>query len=57
MRLTPTCIILALLIVPLPAAAGELPDEIFAPGEILVADVHAVGAQTMEAKKCMPRKN
>ena len=50
MRPVPTCIVLALLISPLPASAGELPDEIFAPGEIPVANVHAVGAQVYECK-------
>jgi hypothetical protein len=36
--------------VPLPAAAGELPDAIAAPGEALVATVNAVGAQVYECK-------
>lgn len=39
---------LALPILPLPAAAGEVPEAIAAPGEILVATAHAVGAQVYE---------
>jgi hypothetical protein len=43
-------IMLALSIVPLPAAAAELPDAITAPGETLVATAQAVGAQIYECK-------
>jgi uncharacterized protein DUF3455 len=41
---------LALLISPLPAAAAEVPDAIAAPGETLVATIHAQGAQVYECK-------
>jgi hypothetical protein len=41
---------LALLISPLPGAASELPAAIAAPGEVLVATTHAVGAQVYECK-------
>jgi len=42
--------LLALSILPLPAAAAEVPDAIAAPGEILVATIHAAGAQIYECK-------
>jgi hypothetical protein len=42
--------LLALSILPLPAAAGELPDAIAAPGEVLIATTQAVGAQVYECK-------
>jgi hypothetical protein len=42
--------VLALSILPLPAAATEMPDAIAAPGEILVATLHAAGAQIYECK-------
>jgi hypothetical protein len=50
MRPTLPCLILALSILPLPAAAAEVPDAIAAPGEILIATVNAVGAQIYECK-------
>ena len=40
--------ILAILILPMPAASAEIPDAIAAPGEALVATVHAQGAQVYE---------
>lgn len=43
-------IMLALSIVPLPAAAAGLPDAIAARGETLLATVNAVGAQVYECK-------
>jgi hypothetical protein len=43
-------LMLACSILQLPAAAAELPDAIAAPGEILVATTHAVGAQVYECK-------
>jgi hypothetical protein len=42
--------LLALSMLPLPAAAGELPDAIAAPGEVLIATTQAVGAQVYECK-------
>jgi hypothetical protein len=42
---TLTGFILAALILPMPVAAAELPDAIAAPGETLVATIHAQGAQ------------
>jgi Protein of unknown function (DUF3455) len=50
MRPTLPCLILALSILPLHAAAAEVPDAIAAPGEILVTTVNAVGAQVYECK-------
>jgi hypothetical protein len=50
MRPTLPCIVLALSISPLPAVATEVLDPILAPGETLVATVHAVGAQVYECK-------
>lgn len=41
---------LALSLLPIHAAAAELPDAISAPGEALVASVHAVGSQVYECK-------
>jgi hypothetical protein len=41
---------LAFSILSLPAAAAEVPDAIAAPGEILVATIHAAGAQIYECK-------
>jgi hypothetical protein len=41
---------LAALLMPAPATAGELPDAIAAPGEYLVATIHAQGAQIYECK-------
>jgi hypothetical protein len=49
MRPTLSLAILALSILPLSAAA-EVPDAIAAPGEVLVATVHAVGAQVYECR-------
>ena len=42
--------IFAFSMLSLPAAAAEVPDAIAAPGEILVATVHAAGAQIYECK-------
>ena len=42
--------VLAFSMLSLPAAAAEVPDAIAAPGEVLVATVHAVGAQVYECK-------
>lgn len=50
MRSTLPVTMLALLISPLPGAASELPAAIAAPGEVLVATTHAVGAQVYECK-------
>jgi hypothetical protein len=50
MRPTWPLAIVALSILPLPATATEVPDAIAAPGEILVATAHAVGAQVYECK-------
>ena len=50
MRLAPTLAILALLILPSPARAADVPDAIAAPGEVLVATTHAVGAQVYECQ-------
>jgi hypothetical protein len=50
MRPTLPCILLALLIAPLPVSAAEVPDAIAAPGETLVATIHAQGAQVYECK-------
>jgi hypothetical protein len=50
MRSTLRLSLFALSIVPLPAAAAELPDAIAAPGEALVATVNAVGAQVYECR-------
>jgi hypothetical protein len=41
---------LALSLLPIQASAAELPDAISAPGEALVASVHAVGSQVYECK-------
>ncbi|ARP97638.1 DUF3455 domain-containing protein [Pseudorhodoplanes sinuspersici] len=41
---------LALSLLPIQAVAAELPDAISAPGEALVATVHAVGSQIYECK-------
>lgn len=46
----PLPLMLAFSILPLPAAAGELPDAIAAPGEVLVATAQAVGAQVYECR-------
>jgi hypothetical protein len=48
LRLSLTALALATL--SLPSAAAEVPDAIAAPGEILVATAHAVGAQVYECK-------
>ena len=50
MRSTLPVTMLALLISSLPGAASELPAAIAAPGEVLVATTHAVGAQVYECK-------
>ena len=50
MRLTLSLTALALSTLSLPAVAVEVPDAIAAPGEILVATAHAVGAQVYECK-------
>lgn len=50
MRATLFCAALALMISPLAAAAGEVPDAIAAPGEKLVTTAHAVGAQVYECQ-------
>ena len=50
MRSTLAFTILALLALPLPCAASEVPAAIAAPGETLVAVTHAVGAQVYECK-------
>jgi hypothetical protein len=42
--------VLALLMLPLAAARAEMPEAIAAPGEILVATMHAEGAQVYECK-------
>jgi hypothetical protein len=47
-RLTLALISLSLL--PIPASATQLPDAIAAPGEVLIATVHAVGSQVYECK-------
>jgi hypothetical protein len=41
---------LSLSLLPIPASAAELPAAISAPGEALVASVHAVGSQVYECK-------
>jgi hypothetical protein len=43
-------LVLSLLILPLRAAGAQVPDAIAAPGEALVATVHAEGAQVYECK-------
>jgi hypothetical protein len=43
-------VILASLILPLSVAKAEVPDAIAAPGEALIASVHAEGAQVYECK-------
>jgi hypothetical protein len=48
MRNTLPLALLALSVMPLPAAAAELPDAIAAPGEVHVSTVHAVGAQVYQ---------
>jgi len=48
MRLPLPLLALALSTLPLPSAADDVPAAIAAPGEILVADVHAVGAQVYQ---------
>ncbi len=50
MRPTFVCTIFALTILSLPAAAAELPNAIAAPGETLVATIHAVGAQVYQCE-------
>lgn len=41
---------LSLSLLPNPASATQLPDAIAAPGEVLIATVHAVGSQVYECK-------
>ena len=50
MRATLFCAVLLSSISPLTAAAGEVPETIAAPGEILVTTAHAVGSQVYECK-------
>lgn len=50
MRSTPAFTILALLVLPLPSVASDVPAAIATPGETLVAVTHAVGAQVYECK-------
>ena len=50
MRLAFPCAVIALLTVPPPAASLDVPDAIAAPGEVLVATTHAVGAQVYECQ-------
>jgi hypothetical protein len=50
MRSTLPFAMLALAILPPPAATAELPDAIAAPGEVLVATVQAVGAQIYQCE-------
>jgi hypothetical protein len=50
MRATLFCAVLLSSISPLAAAAGEVPEAIAAPGEVLVTTAHAVGSQVYECK-------
>lgn len=50
MRPSLICTLFALSVLPLPAAAADVPDAIAAPGETLVDSVHAEGAQIYECK-------
>jgi hypothetical protein len=50
MRPTVTALTLAVLAIPLSAASAEVPDAIAAPGQTLVATLHAEGAQVYECK-------
>ena len=50
MRATFLGFMLALLVLPFPVARAQVPDAIAAPGETLVATVHAEGAQVYECK-------
>jgi hypothetical protein len=50
MRPIPACLTLACLSLPLAAASAETPAAIAAPGQVLVATVHAEGAQVYECK-------
>ena len=50
MRPTIAALTLAFLILPLSAASAEVPDAIAAPGQVLVASLHAEGAQVYECK-------
>ena len=42
--------VLAAVILPISVASAELPDAIAAPGELLIATIHAQGAQVYECK-------
>src|SRR5258707_845863 len=48
--LSPVAFAFALLILPLPMARAQLPGAIAAPGETVVATIHAEGAQIYECK-------
>jgi hypothetical protein len=48
--LPPVAFAFALLILPLPMARAQLPEAIAAPGETVVATIHAEGAQIYECK-------
>jgi hypothetical protein len=48
--LPPTAFACAVLVLPLAAARAQVPDAIAAPGETLVATIHAEGAQIYECK-------
>jgi hypothetical protein len=48
--LSPVAFAFALLILPLPMARAQLPEAIAAPGETVVATIHAEGAQIYECK-------
>jgi hypothetical protein len=50
MRLSVPALSLAVLVVPLSIARAEVPDAVAAPGQTLVATVHAEGAQVYECK-------
>ena len=46
----PTAFVLAFLILPWPIASAEVPEAIAAPGETVIATIHAQGAQIYECK-------
>jgi hypothetical protein len=48
--LSPVAFAFALLIMPLPMARAQVPEAIAAPGETVVATIHAEGAQIYECK-------
>jgi hypothetical protein len=50
MRATLPVLTLALLVLPLSAATAEVPDAVAAPGEVLIAAIHAEGAQVYECR-------